>query len=147
MDKLAQIGIVTAISGLIVALTGLFPGFLGLESAGGVGVLQILVILLGYSVLLSGAYLYVQAAYYPGQKHNLAQQIAMRLSMTGIVVAAASGLADVLGFGSHLAAPAQRPFTGGLQGLGVLGGFLIAAFGVVIFAVMGTHQPPDESQS
>jgi MFS family permease len=107
--------------------------------------LQILVILSGMIVLIVGAFLFVQSAYYPGQKHNLAQQIALRLSMTGLVIASASGLADVLGFGSHpLGLENQRPLLGWWQTTGLIGGFVIASIGVLIFTLMGDpHQPQD----
>lgn len=146
MAKLSQAGIAIAVLGAVIALIGLFPSITGVEQTGGIGVLQILVILFGFSVLIAGAVLFVQSAYYPGIKHNLAQQIGIRLSLTGLVVATASGLADVLGFGSHpTGITGQRPFLGMYQAAGLLGGFVIASLGVLIFALLGDH-PPDHSE-
>jgi hypothetical protein len=137
MGKLAQVGIATAVLGGVITLIGLFPGVTGLEAALGIGIIQTIIVLVGFSVLIFGAYLFVQATYYPDVPHNLAQQIGLRLSMTGLVVAIASGLADVLGYGSHPSGPDQRPFLGTWQAIGLIGGFVIASLGIIVFATMG----------
>src|SRR5581483_6111960 len=145
MGKLSQVGIAVTVLGGVITLIGLFPSVTGFEPSSGVGILQILVILAGFSTLIAGAFIFVQSTYYPGVRHNLAQQIAVRLSMTGLVIATASGLADVLGFGSPPPGPEHRPFLGTLQAAGLIGGFLIASAGVIIFALMGDAAPPDDS--
>ena len=143
MGKLSQAGIAVALLGGVITLIGLFPGVIGLESAAGVGILQILVILAGFSILIAGAFIFVQSAYYHGIKHNLAQQIGLRLSMTGLVFAAACGMADVFGFGSHpIGVEGQRPLLGPYQTLGLIGGFVIASLGVLIFTLLGTSDEP-----
>ena len=147
MAKLSQAGIAIAVLGAVIALMGLFPSITGTEPTPGIGILQILVILTGFSTLIGGAFIYVQSAYYPGTKHNLAQQIGLRLSLTGLVIATASGLADILGFGSHpVGIEGQRPLFGTYQAAGLLGGFIIASLGVIIFAVMGDHPPDPPSE-
>lgn len=148
MAKLSQAGIAIVVLGAVIALIGLFPSVTGIESVSGIGILQVLVILTGFSILIGGAYLFVQSAYYPGVKHNLAQQIGLRLSLTGLVIAVASGFADVLGFGSHpVGLEGQRPFLGIYQAAGLIGGFVIASIGVIIFALMGDTQPPDHPEN
>jgi hypothetical protein len=147
MAKLAQAGIAISFLGGVITLIGLFPGIIGMDVSPGIGILQILVILGGFSILIFGAFVYVQSAYYWGVKHNLAQQIGLRLSMTGLVLATAAGLADVLGYGSHpIGVEAQKPFLGNWQATGLIGGFVVASIGVIIFAVMGHPEPPDESE-
>lgn len=143
MAKLSQFGIAVTLLGAVIAFMGLFPGVIGLEGVSGIGVLQTLVILSGFSVLISGAYIYVQSSFFPGVRHNLAQQIAIRLSMTGLVLATASGLADILGFGSHPPMPGDRPFLGPYQTAGLIGGFVVASLGVVIFILFGPHDTPE----
>jgi hypothetical protein len=79
---------------------------------------------------------------------TLAQDIGIRLTMTGLLIAAAAGLADVLGFGSHGLNPGERPLLGRLQALAFVGGILLASSGVIIFALLGPSQPPgDDSES
>src|SRR5215467_13116382 len=148
MGKLSQVGIAVGALGGVIVLIGLFPSVTGLEAASGVGILQIVTILVGFATLILGVYIYVQSTYYEGVKHNLAQQIGVRLSMTGLVIAAASGLADVLGFGSHPPGLDQRPVMGIWQTVGILAGFMLASLGVIIFALMGDSgdgpPPPDD---
>jgi hypothetical protein len=66
--------------------------------------------------------------------------------MTGLLLAVFSGLADVLGVGSHPPiVNVQRPFLGTIQVVGMIGGFLIASAGVIIFALLGS-EGPDEGE-
>lgn len=141
---MAQVGIAIGTLGAVLALMGMFPGVTGLDATPGIGVLQIVVILAGLTLLISGALLYAQGAFYPGVRHNLAQQIAVRLSATGLLFAAISGLGDLLGFGSHPPGLTDGPFLGYWQAAGLIGGFLVASAGVVIFALFG---PPDRPEN
>ncbi|CAG0998374.1 MAG: hypothetical protein IAE83_10065 [Anaerolinea sp.] len=143
-DKLSQLGIMIILLGGVITMIGFFPGVIGAESAGGIGVLQTLAILSGFAILIGGAFVFLRSSYYPSSKHTLAQRIAARLSMTGIVFSTASGLADVLGFGSHPPIPPiQRPMLGSTQMVGLFLGFAIASAGVVIYALMGDHHPSE----
>ena len=145
MAKLSQVGITVVFLGVVITVIGLFPSVVGLEQSAGIGIVQTLVILAGFTTLIMGALLYVQSAYFPGIKHNLAQKIGFRLSLTGLVFAIASGLADLLGYGSHPpGVEGQRPFLGNWQALGLLSGFAIASVGVLIVALMGEKVPPDK---
>ncbi len=150
MEKYGQISITVGTLGVVIILIGLFPGLIGLEASPGVGVLQVLVILLGFSVLFAAAYWFVKHVFYPGQPTTLAQDIGVRLTLTGLLAAAAAGLADVLGFGSHTAATAPRPLLGHLQAWGFVGGIVLASLGVMIYALMGPqplaeNEPPDDA--
>ncbi len=147
MEKYSQISITLGALGIVIALIGLFPGIIGLETIEGVGVLQVLVILLGFSILFTGAYLFARQVFYPGQPTTLAQDIGTRLTMTGLLIAAAAGLADVLGFGSHGAAENTRPLLGRLQAVVFVGGILLASLGVIIFAVFGPSQDEEDDSS
>lgn len=147
MEKYGQISITVGTLGVVITLVGLFPGIVGLEAAQGIGVLQVLVILLGFSILFSAAYYFAKQTFYPGQHNTLAQDIGVRLTMTGLLIAAAAGLADVLGFGTHISAEYERPLLGRLQALFFIGGILLASSGVVIFALFGSPQDRDQSDS
>ncbi len=142
MENYGQISITLGTLGVVITLIGLFPGIIGLEAAEGIGVLQVLVILLGFSIFFTAAYLFVKQAFYPGQPTTLAQDIGTRLTMTGLLIAAAAGLADVLGFGTHISDTYDRPLLGQLQALFFIGGILLASSGVVVFTLFG---PSDEN--
>lgn len=137
-ERLAHVGILIGTLGLILALIGIFPSITGVEAQTGIGVLQILIVLLGLSLLIIGALIFVKATFYPATSRNLAQDIAIRLSLTGILMTSAAGLSDVLGFGSHTPGNEDNlPFLGPWQALGMVIGFVVASAGVMIFALMG----------
>lgn len=150
MEKYGQLSITIGALGVVITLTGLFPGIIGLESVPGIGVLQVLVILFGFSLLFIAAYIFAKQTFYPGQPNTLAQDIGIRLTLTGLLIAAAGGLADVLGFGSHAPTQTTRPLLGRLQAIVFVGGLLIASSGVLIYALLGPSNdnddqpPPDE---
>src|SRR5579863_10069570 len=129
-----RVGIAVGGLGLILTLIGLFPTITGINPTPGFGIVKTVTVLTGFCVLILGALIFVQSVYYPGQPHTLAQEIAVRLSLTGLLIAIASGLADVLGYGSNPPGPNSRPMLGPYKMAGLIGGFLIAAVGVLIFA-------------
>lgn len=143
-ERLAQVAIAVALLGGVIAFMGLFPGVVGLDQSAGIGLFQTSVILIGFNLLIVGATWFVQVNYYAGQKHTLGQEVGVRLSMTGLIISIASGLADILGFGSHPSFGEQRPFMGTAQVLGLVGGFVIASLGVILFALLGQPAPEDD---
>lgn len=146
MGRYSEISITVGALGIVITLIGLFPGIVGLEAAPGVGVLQVLVILLGFSILFSSAFFFAKKAFYDGQPATLAQEIGIRLTLTGLLIAGAAGLADVLGFGSHPSTPDSRPFLGRLQAIVFTGGILLASSGVLVYALFGPPSPPDDNE-
>jgi hypothetical protein len=146
MEKNGQISITIGTLGIVIALVGLFPGIVGLRTTPGVGVLQVMMILLGFSILFTAAYIFVKRSFYAGLPNTLAQDIGVRLTLTGLLIGFAAGLADVLGFGSHTPSETIRPLLGRFQAVAFVGGILVASIGVVIFALFGPDQPEsDES--
>lgn len=144
-ERYGQIAILVGTLGLILTVIGLFPGTTGVEAQSGIGLLQILVILVGLLLLVMGALLFVKISFYPTVRTNLAQDIAIRLSLTGLLIAAGAGLADVLGYGSHSPGDESNlPSVGAWQAAGMLLGFITASVGVVIFAWMGPTKPDDK---
>jgi hypothetical protein len=144
MPRVAQFGIALGALGMVLTLMGLFPGVTGIVQAGGFGIMQISAILVGFLLLILGALIYVKFTFYPHQAANLAQQIGVRLALTGLLFAAMSGYADILGFGSHLKLRGSDIFLGGLQAVGVIGSFMIASIGVVIYAISGSLNTEDK---
>lgn len=141
MIGLAQFGIVISALGGVLMLMGLFPGVTGITPGEGIGIVQFVALVLGAALLNLGAMLYVKYTLYVGQPSNLTQQICLRLSLTGIVLAAFTGLADYLGFGSHVVElGSPQVFFGPIQAGAVLVFLLLASLGVLLYAVSGT--PP-----
>ncbi len=102
---------------------------------------QFVSILVGFTLLDLGALMYVKFSFYVGRAANLAQQIGVRLTLTGLVLAGLTGMADFLGFGSHARTATTDVYFGQLQALGLLGSLLLSALGVLIYAVTGS--PPE----
>lgn len=143
-ERYAQLTILIGALGVVLTLIGLFPTITGVNVQSGIGVLQIIVILSGLTLLIVSALLFVKISFYPFITTNLAQDIAIRLSLTGLLMSAATGLADVFGYGSHSPGDeANLPQVGEWQAAGMVIGFVIASIGVLIFAVMG----PSENES
>lgn len=149
MIRFAQVGIALCVLGLVLMVMGLFPGLTGLDPAYGIGIVQLFTILIGFSLLIFGALIYVRNSFYPAQTDTLAQQIGVRLALTGLMIATLTGLADLLGFGSHVRVEGDDVFLGSLQALGVIGGFLLSSVGVLIYALTGALEPdapPDDEE-
>jgi hypothetical protein len=143
MTGIAQIGIAIGVLGLMLASLGLFPGLTGVTPMAGFGMIQFTAVLSGFAFLTLGALIYAKFTLYPGRPANLAQQIAVRLTLTGLVVAALAGFSDFLGFGSHLPNGVSSVYLGEIQIIGALFAFIGAFAGVFIYALAG--EPPLDS--
>ena len=137
LGRFGQVGIAMSTLGIMVALMGLFPGLTGVEETPGIGLVQVIMLLVGYAMLLLGGVLYVKVTFYIGVRSNLAQQLGLRLMLTGLLFAAIAGLADILGFGSHLRTTTTDIFFGGWQAVGTLAMFALSSFGVLLYTVAG----------
>jgi hypothetical protein len=137
MVRIGQIGIALGVLGVVLAFMGLFPGMTGLPPTPGIGAIQLVTMLVGFSLLITGAFIYVKYTFYTRSRSNLGQQIALRLSMTGLLFAGMSALADVLGFGSNVRNATEDIFFGSWQAGGLIGGFLVASVGVLLYALIG----------
>lgn len=137
MNRFGQVGIALGALGSIIAFMGLFPGVTGVPATPGIGIVQVIMLLVGYGLLLAGAIIYAKFTFYFNQPSTLAQQIGIRLALTGLLFAAIAGLADIVGFGSHLRTDTTDIFLGQLQAFGVLGFLGFSSVGVLIYAIFG----------
>jgi hypothetical protein len=144
MSRFGQVGIALGALGIMIALMGLFPGVTGVDETIGIGVVQVFMLLIGYAMLVFGGLIYAKFTFYLGSKSDLSQQIGIRLSLTGLVFAALAGLADILGFGSHVRSETGDIFFGGLQGFGTILSLTVSCFGVLLYAISG-HPKISES--
>lgn len=145
MSRFGQVGIAFATLGIMITLMGLFPGLTGVEETIGIGIVQVFMLLVGYALMTFGGLIYVKVTFYSKSQANLAQQIGIRLMLTGLLFAAIAGLADILGFGSHVRSDTSDIFFGGLQGIGIIACLTISSFGVLIYTVSGNPQVSEES--
>lgn len=139
MWRFAQVGIALGAMGVMLCLMGLFPGVTGAAITVGIGLIQVTMVLLGYALLISGALVYLKFTFYLDIPSTLAQQIGTRLALTGILFAALSGLADILGFGTHIRNDVGDIFFGQLQMVGILASFALSSLGVLVYVLAGLH--------
>jgi len=132
LNRLAQAAVVLVAVGFVVFGLGLFPGLLGLDVTPGIGLLQIAVFLSGLTLMTLGSYIYLYATRHRGRPTRLRQDIGVRLMATGVIIAYATGFADVLGIGSQYGA--ERPLFGPLQVAGVALSMLIIVVGIFLYS-------------
>lgn len=145
MSRFGQVGIALGALGVVIALMGLFPGMTGIEQTPGIGVVQVIMLLVGNAMLIIGAITYVKFTFYFGIRSNLAQQIGIRLSLTGLLFASIAGLSDILGFGSHIRTDTVDILFGWLQSIGIIACLTISSLGVLIYTIAGKPQIHEES--
>jgi len=124
-----RLGVGATILGLVIYLLGVDPGMFGMDRSPVMGFVQISVLLIGLAFICLGGYITLNALWNGSQKSILAD-IGLRLVATGYLVAVASGMADILGFGNH---PFPRiPYFGPLQAVGVIIGEVAIALGFLM---------------
>jgi hypothetical protein len=123
-----RLGFIFTFAGLALFLLGARPSVYGLDRSPVIGFVQIAVFLLGIAVICIGAYIVMQALW-QSRPTSLLFQIGMRFVQTGFVIALFTGLADVLGLGSH---PLPKPFFGSLQSAGVQAGEFVIGVGILM---------------
>ena len=139
-QQVLQIGILVITLGIVMCLIGLFPGITGVEPKSGIGILQIFIILGGLSLIVMGGFVFVKVVFYAVGTGSLTQRIAVRLSLTGLLFSVATGLSDVLGYGSNPpAGPEASPVLGRFQSGGIVFGFVMASLGVLIYVLAGSE--------
>jgi hypothetical protein len=131
-SRLARAGVAIIVVGFVIFLIGVFPDLIRLDLTPGIGIFQIGTFLFGLTVMTLGAYVYMYATRHRAQPRRLREDIGVRLMATGVVIAYATGFADVLGIGTHFGA--ERPLFGPLQALGVALGVLIIVAGILIYS-------------
>ena len=133
-----RFGLGATILGFLLYLLGAEPGLFHLDRSPVVGFVQIATFLVGLGIICLGGYISLASLWNGGPK-SIASDIGLRLVSTGYVVAVASGMADIFGFGSnnYPAIPVFGPY----QQLGVLLGELIIAIGLLLLIPFTKPQP------
>ncbi len=146
MARIAQFGLAVGALGVVLTFMGLFPGVTGVEPTSGIGPIQIVTILTGFSLLIFGALIYVKFTFYLGKSANLAQQIGVRLALTGLIFAVLSGMADILGFGSNPPGTSSDIYFGPWQAIGLVGSLFISSIGVLVYAITGDSDENNDGE-
>ncbi len=139
MWRFAQVGIALGALGGMICFMGLFPGVTGAAPTAGIGLVQVAMVLIGYTLLILGAITYLKFTFFLEVPANLVQQIGTRLALTGILFATLSGMADILGFGTHIRDETGDLYFGQLQMIGILASFVLSSVGVLIYVLAGAN--------
>jgi hypothetical protein len=131
-SRLARFSVAVVVFGFTFFVIGVFPDLIRLGLTPGIGLLQIGAFLVGISIMTLGAYIYAYATRHRAMPRRLREDIGLRLMATGLVIAYATGFADVLGIGSHFGA--DRPLFGLWQAAGVAMGVFIIITGIILYA-------------
>ena len=124
-----RVGLILTIFGFIVFLLGAEPGLFGLDRSPVIGFVQIAVFLIGLAIMCIGGFISLSALW-NGMEKTIIADIGLRLVATGYVIAVASGMADVFGFGNQ---PwPQIPYFGPWQAGGVMIGEGFIALGFLM---------------
>jgi len=124
-----RLGLITSVLGLLIFLLGAEPGLFGLDRSPVTGFVQIAVFLVGLGFISLGGYISLNTLW-EGTPKSIVYDIGLRLVATGYVIAVATGMADVFGFGSQ-SLPAVPRF-GAWQKIGVISGQFVIAVGFLM---------------
>lgn len=124
-----RMGLIITIFGFLIYLLGVDPGIFDLDRSPVTGFVQIAVFLIGLALICIGGYIGLNALW-NGEQKTIVADIGLRLVATGYVVAVASGMADIFGFGTH---PFPNiPYFGPWQAVGVMIGEATIALGFIL---------------
>ncbi len=120
--------------GLILGGIAITADQLGLDFTPGFGMIQMFQLLLALTSITLAIFIYLRQCRPEGAPRSLQADIGVRLAATGLVFAYISGLADLIGIGTHVAANEfTRPFVGPLQWGGIALGVISIVVGIFLY--------------
>ncbi len=131
-------GLSVTLVGEFVFLLGARPSLFGLDRSPVIGFVQISVFLVGLAMICLGGYITLNTLW-NGREKTIGADIGFRLVSTGYVIAVASGMADVFGFGSQ---PFPSiPYFGPWQASGVILGEIVIIVGFFLLIPYPNRMP------
>ncbi|MDX1416090.1 MAG: hypothetical protein R3293_17970 [Candidatus Promineifilaceae bacterium] len=143
--RIRMIVIITLIAlGLLLVGLAFVADFVGLDLTPGFGMIQMVALLAGLSLLTLASFLYLYSLRPKDAPHSLQADIGVRLGATGLVFTYVTGFSDLIGIGTHVNPNFARPFVGPLQIGGILLGVIMIFAGLVLYF---TSRGPRQSSS
>lgn len=118
--------------GNVLVIVSLAAEILGLDLTPGFGIVQMVQLLFGLTLLTLAGFLHIYSLRAPGTPRSLQADIGIRLAATGLVFAYVSGLSDLMGIGTHVEPNFERPYVGPLQ----LGGLVLGIFSITVGMIL-----------
>ncbi len=119
--------------GNVLVILSLAAEILGLDLTPGFGIVQMLQLLIGLTLLTLAGFLHMYSLRSPDTPRSLQADIGIRLAATGLVFAFVAGLADLMGIGTHVDPAFERPFVGPLQLGGLIVGIISITLGMILY--------------
>lgn len=119
--------------GNVLVILSLAAEILGLDLTPGFGIVQMLQLLIGLSLLTLAGFLHMYSLRSPDTPRSLQADIGIRLAATGLVFTYVAGLADLMGIGTHVDPAFERPFVGPLQLGGLIVGIISITGGMILY--------------
>ena len=130
-----QAGLLGTFFGFLMVVLGAKPEFFGMDRSPVIGFAQTATFLVGLGIISFSGY-FCLMSFWPKGYTTITADFGLRLVATGWLVAFFSGMADVLGFGSHPLT--GLVFFGKLQAMGVEIGEMMIGIGMVMM-IMPPH--------
>ncbi len=127
------IPLIMFVIGTLLSLVSLGAELLGLDLTPGFGIVQMVQLLLGLTLLTMAAFIHIWLTHRRSAPRSLQADIGVRLAATGLVFAYVSGLSDLLQIGTHLEPDFVRPYVGPLQLGGIALGILSIVAGILLY--------------
>ena len=127
--------------GNVLTIVSLAAELLGLDLTPGFGMVQMFQLLVGLTFLTLAGFLHIYSLRAPDTPRSLQADIGIRLAATGLVFAYVSGLADLMGIGTHTTPQFERPFVGPLQLGGLVLGIISITTGMILYHTSRGSRP------
>lgn len=125
--------LVLFVLGGLLTVLAILADPLGLDVTPGFGVIQMVGLLTGITLLTLATYLYMLNLRPANLPRSLQADIGVRLAATGLVFVIVTGLSDLIGIGTHVNPAFERPFVGPLQLGGITLGMVVIITGLFLF--------------
>lgn len=127
------LSLVLFVIGLALIIISLAVDYLGLDLTPGFGMVQMFQLLVGLTLLIASLYMRIHISRSRKSPRSLQADIGIRLGASGLVFTYVSGLADLVGIGTHVEPSFDRPYVGPIQIGGLLLGILIIIAGLILY--------------
>ena len=121
------------IVGILLVGFSLGAEILGLDLTPGFGLIQMVQLLIGLTLLTLAGYIQIYRMRDANTPRSLQADIGIRLGASGLVLAYVAGLSDRLGIGTHVQPAFERPYAGPLQLIGIGVAILLVTVGMLLY--------------
>ena len=135
------LSLILLLAGLALIIVALGADYVGLDLTPGFGVVQMFQLLVGFTFFIVSLYMRIHIVRSRDAPRSLQADIGIRLGASGLVFTYVSGLADLIGIGTHVDPSFDRPFVGPIQFIGLMVGISIIVVGLLLyFTSRGTRE-------